>query len=223
MVTYKEKSQAILQDEKISNALDAAGLTYEEKIKLVTRILSVNKSVASSIKKQSYQHLPDSYIVLDLETTGLTNYDEIIQFAALKVQNNQIIDTFDTYVHPTHKRISRNITRLTGIDNELVSSSPTIDDITPNILSFISDYSIVGHNVSFDLRFLRNAGIETDEHTILDTLRLAKQKDLPVANYKLSTLKDYFGVSNRSHNALNDCETTNIVFQNLKNDMKSEN
>jgi len=222
MATYRETSQAILKDSIVSAELNKTGLNYESQVEFITRILSINRTVSTSIRNQSYQNLPSSYVIVDLETTGFTNYDEIIQFAAIKVRNNKIIDTFDSFVHPKDNLISKEITYLTGIDNSIVTSAPTIDELVPKILSFINGYSIVGHNVSFDLRFLKNAGVETGNYTIFDTLKLARYKNLPVDNYKLPTLKDYFNISNKSHNAMNDCETTNILFQSLKNDIKPE-
>ena len=96
----------------------------------------------------------DNYVVIDIETTGLTPlYDEIIEFAAIKIENDSIVDSYSTLIKPSQP-ISSFITSLTGITNELVENAPKIENVIDNIISFIADKTIVGHNVSFDINFL---------------------------------------------------------------------
>ncbi len=98
--------------------------------------------------------MSENYCVLDLETTGLSPYEnEIIEIAMLRVRSGSVQQIFQTLVHPEH-RISRFITNLTGISNEMVETSPAIEDVIGDAFQFLGEDLIVGHNVSFDLRFL---------------------------------------------------------------------
>lgn len=101
--------------------------------------------------------ISENYCVLDLETTGLSPYEnEIIEIAMLRVRGGSVQQIFQTLVHPEH-RISRFITNLTGISNEMVETSPAIEDVIGDAFQFLGEDLIVGHNVSFDLRFLSAA------------------------------------------------------------------
>ena len=88
-------------------------------------------------KGTSLLDFPDSYIIIDIETTGLDPiYDEIIEITALKVNQDKIVDTFTTLIKPT-KPINPFITELTGITNDMVENSPSITDVLPIFLTFI--------------------------------------------------------------------------------------
>jgi len=94
------------------------------------------------------------YIVLDIETTGLSRYiHKITEIAAVKVKDNKIIEEYQTLVNPETK-IPRFITRLTGIDNEMVKDAPTINEVMPGLLKFLGNHTIVAHNATFDYGFI---------------------------------------------------------------------
>ena len=98
--------------------------------------------------------LPDNYIVIDIETTGLSsNYDDIIELAAIKICEDKIVDEFQSLVNPGYE-IGPFITDLTGITNDMLNSAPRIEHILPKYLDFIGDSVVVGHNVSFDVNFI---------------------------------------------------------------------
>lgn len=168
----------------------------------------------------------NDYVVLDFETTGLNaSFDKIIEVSILKYKNNELIDEFVTLVNPEIP-INPFITSITGITNSMVESFPTISQILPLMINFIDKNVIVGHNVNFDLRFLKYAieyyGITTKntELMYIDTLFLSRRflNDLP--NHKLETLKNYYKIEEISHRAKQDCLVTNIIFQNIKNGIK---
>lgn len=96
------------------------------------------------------------YVVLDLETTGLSpkKGGRIIEIAAVRVINGKIVDVFHTLVNPQLK-IPPKITNITNISNEDVADKPTILEVLPKLYRFIGDSVIVAHNASFDWeRFL---------------------------------------------------------------------
>lgn len=163
-----------------------------------------------------------NYTILDFETTGLSaTDDEIIEVAAIKFRNDIEVDRFHSYVRPVKKDISPRITKITGIDSETVKDSPSIDNVLPDLLDFITGENIVAHNASFDMRFLlQNMFSEKHEHQkfrVIDTLTLSR-KHLPfLKNHKLETLKTYLGLDVASHNALDDCLVTGELYQHIKN------
>lgn len=157
------------------------------------------------------------FIVLDLETTGLSkSRHKITEIAAVKVKDNKIVDEFQTLVNPKTP-IPRFITRLTGIDDEMVKHAPTIDKIMPHLLEFLGNTPIVAHNASFDYGFLsHNTSLHTnntlDNHKIC-TKRLANRllPDLP--SKKLSHLCDHYEITNeQAHRAMSDVLATNKVL-----------
>lgn len=163
----------------------------------------------------------DNYVVIDIETTGLTPlYDEIIEFAAIKIENDSIVDSYSTLIKPSQP-ISSFITSLTGITNELVENAPKIENVIDNIISFIADKTIVGHNVSFDINFLYDNIYELSAKKLtnnyMDTLYLARKIIPNIENHKLTTLKQYFNISTeKSHRAYDDAYACYTIYESLK-------
>ena len=96
-----------------------------------------------------------NYVAIDIETTGFAYRDDIIEIASIKVENDSVVDTFQTLIKPTEP-IPVNITALTGIDNEMINGAPSFDNIIESFISFIGNYTIMGHNVIFDIESLKN-------------------------------------------------------------------
>ena len=99
-------------------------------------------------------------VTLDLETTGLdTSIDEIIEIGAVKFRGDEIKDEFQTLINPG-KNISQYITQLTSITNEMVSTAPSVHDKISQLQKFVGNDPIIGHNIQFDIGFLREIGLE---------------------------------------------------------------
>ncbi len=157
----------------------------------------------------------NDYTIIDIETTGLdSEFNEIIELAALKVRNNQIVDKFQSFVKP-EKEIDEFITELTGITDDMVENAPKIDEIIDEYYSFISNDIIIGHNVNFDINFLYDK--KEIKNDFIDTLRIAKRCVKDIKNHKLNTLTHYFNINNENeHRALIDCNITYELLNNLK-------
>ena len=151
--------------------------------------------------------LPENYVVFDLETTGYTPKNaEIIEIGAIRCLGGEAYLRFRTFVCP-QSAIPPFITDLTGITNEMVCTAPPWQPV-------------VGHNVRFDLSFMRHYASaigETFDPPFYDTLPLARRtfKTSPnkPENFKLETLKRFLGLSFTSHRALSDCEVTQYLFE----------
>lgn len=154
----------------------------------------------------------DDFVVVDIETTGLScKTEDIIEISALKIENGAVTDEFSHLVR-TEKKISPFIYELTGINNSMLENADELLTVLCEFFDFIGDMPIVGHNIGFDMRFISwNSelifGVKPTNAT-LDTLRFSKEVLPELKSHKLSFLKNYFGIDGASHRALDDCRTT---------------
>lgn len=163
------------------------------------------------------------YTFFDLETTDVNiNFAEIIEIAAVKVRNNQIIGRFEQLVKPSGD-IPHDIELLTGITNEMVKNEPTIETVLPKFIDFCGNDVLVGHNINaYDLNILYDVTVETlgleIRNDFVDTLDLSKCLiDLDLPKYNLKTLCDYFKVTNENaHRAMGDVLANNECYQKMK-------
>lgn len=165
---------------------------------------------------------PEEFVVIDFETTGFSPIqNEIIEVGMLKVCGTDVVDSYQQLVRPK-KPVSGRITKLTGITNEMLEEAPAAADIMPDVLDFIGDLPLVGHNVSFDVGFLvLNANLYCDGNAAFpsfDTMQCAK-RELPfLPDYKLGTVANYFDCQDETaHRALADCHSTLGCFIGLMN------
>ena len=163
------------------------------------------------------QSLDDTFVVFDIETTGLSKETEsITEIGAVKVVDGKVIDRFSTFVNP-ERPIPAEITKLTGITNEMVADAPVITEILPRFLEFCQDAVLVAHNANFDTGFIRlnaerKCGIEV-KNTVLDTLELSRSLLPELKKHKLDIVCEQLGVSLEGHHrAVNDAEATAEVF-----------
>ncbi|MFO1145829.1 MAG: 3'-5' exonuclease [Rhodospirillales bacterium] len=102
-----------------------------------------------------------SVTVVDTETTGLDpdQGDEIIAVGAVRIVNGRILrqEIFDSFVRP-RRLISESARAIHGISQDMLRAEPTIEDVLPRLHRFVEDTVIVGHNISFDMRFFAAAG-----------------------------------------------------------------
>lgn len=173
------------------------------------------KTTAQKYKK-STKPVTD-YVVLDFETTGLrAGADQIIQIGAIRYFDHWKDEQMDVLINP-QRYISPTITRLTGITNEMVEKAPTIDEKLGELIEFIGELPIIAHNASFDMGFLYALegvnGISIPEYTVIDTVKIARQKIKDTPNHKLTTLTQYLQLEHDAHNAIGDCLATAAIYQ----------
>lgn len=169
------------------------------------------------------KQLIDDYCVLDTETTGLSAYyDEIIEIGILRVRNNEIVDRYDQLIKPNFD-IDDFITALTGITNDMLEGMPSIDSVKTDVLSFIGDDIILGHNTSFDMRFLNEGFKEQLSNQYMDTMQFARKLYPELKHHRLSDLTDYLGLHNNEHRALADCIATKELYDAVKSRMVEKN
>ena len=179
----------------------------------------------------------NSYISIDLETTGLNpKLDRIIEVGAVKVVDGQIVDTFETLINPGRK-LEERIADLTCITDGDLADKPYIEDVLPKLLQFmemdgvsldasqitgaaggVGALPMLGHSILFDYSFLKKAAVDRKlkfEKWGVDTLKIAR-KYLPELEHRsLGYLCNFYQIPHKPHRALNDAEATHLLYQRL--------
>ena len=158
----------------------------------------------------------NSYIAIDLETTGLNPKTErIIEIGAVRVEEGSIVDRFSVFVNP-QVPIPFKIEQLTGINDSMVVDAETIEEVLPKFLEFSKGAVMVAHNAGFDMSFIiencKRLGIEQD-FTYVDTVGLARMLLPGLNRFKLDTVAKALNISLLNHHrAVDDAAGTAEIF-----------
>ena len=182
-------------------------------------------------KGKSLIALPSAYVVIDTETTGLDPaWDQLIEVAAVRFENGEIIDSFSSLVKPGSIRktapdgteyelfVDQFITELTGITNEMLAGAPEPDEVMPMLISFIGDSVLVAHNANFDINFIYDT-VEWScathfKNDFVDTLRIARKVFPELQHHRLSDIAYVCGVEQpTAHRAEADSIITGKCFE----------
>lgn len=180
--------------------------------------LSVKTELINGQKFYSFISLHD-FVALDIETTGLSPlYNEIINIGAIRFRNNRPVEQFDVLVKP-FSSIPREITVLTGITNAMVRNAPPIKVVLPQLIEFLGEDIILGHNVRFDISFINNAmlkyGFDNFITTYVDTMLIARR--FRKHNSLENLVRDYVNSNYvEQHTGLDDALNTARVFYRFK-------
>lgn len=165
---------------------------------------------------------PADYVVLDIETSGLREkIDEIIEIGMLKVVGGKEVASYQSFLN-TKRPIPRPIEKLTGITNEMLSTSgKELEIVLPQVESFIGKSCLVGHNITFDLRFLNHAmkknGINFIANSYYDTMELYQEICGVKKWISLIDMAKALNISQKpSHRALEDCRTVQEAYEILR-------
>ncbi len=156
------------------------------------------------------------FVVIDTETTGLRpGPDRVIEVACVRVRGGEAIDSFQTLINPI-RRIPPFIAQFTGITQEMVNDAPTAKEIMPDVMHFIDDAIVVGHNVGFDIGFLSyeaqliGRAFPPDG---LDTIPLARRFCPGLKRFKLDMVASHLNIPTvNRHRALGDATVTAAIF-----------
>lgn len=176
----------------------------------------------SQIKEAEWRkQVTDSYVCIDLETTGLDpKRDKIIEIGAVKVEAGQVLAQWESFVNPRRK-LEERIVELTGIRDEQLMDAPTIGEILPAFLDFVEDRVLLGHGVLFDFSFIKKAAVNermTFERQGIDTLRIARKYLQDLESRSLGYLCQYYQIPHRAHRALEDAKATAALYGRLAQD-----
>lgn len=160
-----------------------------------------------------------SYIAFDVETTGLSPAEnEIIEIGALKVREGKVTERFMEFIKP-RTAIPPAITGITGIDNEMVASARSREQVLPDFLDFCEEDVLIGHNVLFDYSFVKlsaqTLGRDFEKKGI-DTLKIAKAVHKELPSKSLGVLCEHYQINNSAaHRAYHDALATAKLYQSM--------
>lgn len=162
------------------------------------------------------QTLDDVYVVFDLETTGFSSIkDKIIEIGAVKVERGKITERFSTFVNPKVP-IPFEITKLTGITDQMVMDAPGIEVVLKEFLDFVGDAVLVAHNAGFDVGFIEQNCRYQDivpQFTYVDTVAMARILLPTLAKFKLNVVAAALHISLENHHrAVDDAYATAEIF-----------
>jgi len=155
------------------------------------------------------------FVVFDLETTAMKpEHGYIVDIAALRVRDGQVVDRFESLVNPGRPIVGH---QVHGISTDDVASAPTASEVLGNFAQWVGDAPIVAHNVAFDvpfvLRHLPN-DVKWEPSAVFDTLELGYQLYPDAGAWKLGDLVRFvFGRDHAAaHRAMPDAEATAELF-----------
>lgn len=154
----------------------------------------------------------DNFTAIDIETTGLSSeYDNIIELAAIKYRNGKPVEQFDQLINPGYE-VGGFVTYLTGITDAMLSTAPSIDQVLPSFIDFLSDDVLLGHNIHFDINFIYDnccfMGLPPIQNDFVDTMRISRRLYKDWENHRLDTMLAEFELYRILHRALNDAKLT---------------
>ena len=163
--------------------------------------------------------LDEAFVVFDVETTGLSAAsDDIIELAAVKIQDGEIADSFHSYVR-TRKTITHFIHELTGISQRDVDSAPEPEKVLSEFIAFCGGLVLAAHNSAFDMSFIDAAVKKLDmdyDPSCVDTLALSRALLPGLKSYKLNTLCKNLHIPLKNHHtALADSTATAKLLMHL--------
>lgn len=172
------------------------------------------------VRNETDEKMDDAeYISFDLETTGLSAYyDSIIEFGAVKLKDQTVVDRLQMFVKPPFP-IPGYITSKTNITNEMVKNAKPFSECWKEIVDWIGDGILVAHNATFDYHFLneelRRIGEAPLTNTVIDTLDMSRAVLPDRRAYRLGNISRYYHVAydeEVAHRADYDAEALAGVF-----------
>ncbi len=179
-----------------------------------------NGETAQMKRQEEIVRATDSYVAIDIETTGLNpKLEKIIEIGAVKVVEGKVVAEKAVLVNP-RRLLTCQIQELTGITDEMLVDAPGIEEVIGEYREFCQGFPLLGHRILFDYSFLKraaiNQGMEFEKQGI-DTLALCR-KFMPTQERKnLTEACIYYGVKQKGvHRALQDAYSATGLYEELK-------
>lgn len=173
----------------------------------------------------------ETYVVFDLETTGLypNSGDSIIEIGAVKIKNGEILDRYDELVNP-RKLLSEEIIKITGIDNEMLKNKRNEEECIKDFIKWVGNLPMVAHNAKFDISFVDMAFTKYNlgrlSNIVIDTLGLSRYLESSERYHNLATLVKRYNIpwdEDKHHRADYDSEGTALIFDKMLRKLEINN
>ncbi len=175
--------------------------------------------------------LEETYVVFDLETTGLKAKEgnSIIEIGAVRVQNNKVVDRFDELINPGVP-LDPEITRITTITDAMLEGKRTEEEVVKDFIKWVGDDILVAHNAQFDLSFMKMAffkySLGTFNYHVIDTLGLSRYLEPFERYHNLTVLSSRYAIQwdeNKHHRADYDAEGTSLILYEMLKRLEKRN
>lgn len=157
------------------------------------------------------------YSIIDIESNGAGFRKEcIIDIAIFRYDGHKVVDQFISLVNP-ESDITRFVQKLTNISPNMVKTAPKFHELAKRVVEITEGTTLVGHNIDFDYRMLRQSfqrlGYDFKINT-LDTIPLAKKLIPDEVSYSLGKLVKSLGIPLvNAHRAEGDARATLELFK----------
>lgn len=205
----------------------AAGKKHGIKVLYGIEAYVVNDGEPIAYNSQAINLENATYVVFDVETTGLSAvYDKIIELAAVKMKGGEVIDTFEAFINPGHP-LSSFTTELTGITDSMLEDAFPEEKVLADFQQFSEGTILVAHNASFDIGFLNKGyvrmGSQETTLPVIDTLELSRLVNSHMKAHRLNNLAKHYGINlEQHHRAVFDSETTGYILYKLLDQAKEQ-
>lgn len=224
---WGHKAIAVTDHNVVQAFPDAHSAAKKNGIKMIYGMegMLVDDGVPIAYKPTDRNLKEATYVVFDVETTGLSNqYDQIIELAAVKVKDGEIIDKFERFSNP-HEKLSETIINLTHITDDMLVDAPEIEEVLTEFKEWVGDAIFVAHNASFDMGFIdtgyERLGFGPSTNGVIDTLELSRTINTEYGKHGLNFLAKKYGVElTQHHRAIYDTEATAYIFIKMVQQMK---
>lgn len=159
----------------------------------------------------------DTFVALDLETTGLSPDNcYILEIGALKVVDGMVTDTYETLVQ-CPVSIGERVVELTGITDEMVRDGKPEAVAIRELLDFCGEFPLLGHNIPFDYGFVKATAMRNGlkyQACAIDTLKIARKVLPGIEKRNLEFLCRHYGIeTTTSHRALEDARASMELYK----------
>tara|TARA_R110000851_G_scaffold179753_1_gene326914 strand:+ start:888 stop:1835 length:948 start_codon:yes stop_codon:yes gene_type:complete len=194
----------------------------------------VKRKAQDSIERDSKRMKEVSReMILDTETTGLSNSDRIVEISVLEmIDGIKTGRRFHKFLNP-EIRITKKAQEIHKITNEKLENCEKFPEIVKSLISFIGDATIIAHNSKFDMRMLNNelerCGWEKyNPVRFIDTLEIARYL-FPKEKNNQDALCERFNINNSTrsatgiHSAVEDTALLYLIYQKMSDMLKEKN
>jgi DNA polymerase-3 subunit epsilon len=168
-----------------------------------------------------------AYVVVDVETTGGKQpQHRITEIGAVKMIDGEIVDKWSSLINP-QRHISKFITQLTGISNDMVKDAPLFSEVADSLSGFMQNCVFVAHNVNFDYGFFKQEFQRLERNFSMPKLCTVREmrKHYPgLKSYSLGNLCETYGITLENHHrALCDAEAAAELLKMVNQQKLDEN
>ena len=173
----------------------------------------------------------ETYVVFDLETTGLypNSGDTIIEIGAVKIKDGKIIDRYDELINPA-KELSEEIIKITGINNNMLKGKRNEEVALKDFMNWVGNLPMVAHIAKFDISFVEMAfdkyNLGKLSNIVIDTLGLSRYLESSERYHNLATLVKRYNIpwdEDKHHRADYDSEGTALIFDKMLRKLEMNN